>query len=59
MAMIQHPERGKKDETYPGFDGQGRIVTSGGQVMLGGNDSYVAMCHQCWKRTIREQQKSK
>ena len=33
----------------------GRIVTAGEQVLLGGNDSYVAMCHKCWKRRIREQ----
>ena len=50
---------GRKATVNARIDGQGRIVTSGGQVMLGGNDSYVAMCHQCWKRTIREQQKSK
>ena len=33
----------------------GRIVTQGEQVFLGGNDAYVAMCHKCWKRKIREQ----
>lgn len=33
----------------------GRVVTAGEQVFLGGNDSYVAMCHKCWKRRIREQ----
>ena len=33
----------------------GKIVTAGEQVFLGGNDSYVAMCHKCWKRRIREQ----
>ena len=25
------------------------------EAMLGGNDCYLAMCHQCWKRKIREQ----
>ncbi|MBO5496966.1 MAG: thymidine kinase [Oscillospiraceae bacterium] len=34
----------------------GRIITQGDQVLLGGNDSYQAMCHACWKRRIREQQ---
>lgn len=34
----------------------GKIVTAGEQVFLGGNDSYVAMCHKCWKRRIREQE---
>ncbi|MBQ4600205.1 MAG: thymidine kinase [Oscillospiraceae bacterium] len=33
----------------------GRIITQGEQVMLGGNDSYIAMCHKCWIRGIREQ----
>ena len=33
----------------------GRIVTEGSQVMLGGNESYVAMCHQCWVKKIRLQ----
>ena len=32
----------------------GRVVTSGDQVCLGGNDLYVAMCHRCWKKRIRE-----
>jgi thymidine kinase len=38
------------------IDGMGRIVTEGAQVMLGGNDSYVAMCHRCWKKKIEEQE---
>ena len=45
-------ECGKKATVNARIDGEGRIVTSGGQVMLGGNDSYLAMCHQCWKRKI-------
>ena len=36
------------------IDGDGFIVTQGAQVVLGGNDSYIAMCHRCWKRGIRE-----
>ena len=34
----------------------GKIITAGEQVFLGGNDSYIAMCHKCWRRKIREQQ---
>ena len=49
-------ECGRKATVNARIDSEGRIVTSGGQVMLGGNDSYLAMCHQCWKRKIREQQ---
>jgi thymidine kinase len=33
----------------------GKIVTEGEQIFIGGNDSYLAMCHACWKRKIKEQ----
>ena len=36
----------------------GRVVTEGAQVFLGGNDSYVAMCHRCWKKRIAEQERA-
>ena len=36
------------------IDGSGHIITEGEQVVLGGNDSYIAMCHRCWIRGIRE-----
>ena len=32
----------------------GYIVTEGAQVVLGGNDSYIAMCHKCYIRGIRD-----
>ena len=35
----------------------GYIVTEGAQVVLGGNDSYIAMCHRCWIRGIKEHKK--
>lgn len=34
------------------IDGDGKVVTEGGQILIGGNDSYVAMCHACWKEQI-------
>ncbi len=37
----------------------GYIVTEGAQVVLGGNDSYIAMCHRCYKIGIREHKKIK
>lgn len=37
------------------IDGNGRIVTEGGQILIGGNDSYVAMCHRCWRSAIKNQ----
>ena len=35
----------------------GYIVTEGDQVFLGGNDAYIAMCHRCYIRSIREHKK--
>ena len=31
----------------------GKVVTVGSQVMLGGNDSYIAMCHRCYMNEIK------
>ena len=47
---------GSKATVNARIDGTGRVVTSGGQILLGGNDSYIAMCHRCWKRQIRAQE---
>ena len=48
---------GKKAIVNARIDGDGKIVTEGGQILIGGNDSYVAMCHSCWKTAIKEQSK--
>ena len=37
----------------------GYIVTEGAQVVLGGNDCYIAMCHKCYIRSIRDHKKIK
>ncbi len=37
----------------------GYIVTEGDQVLLGGNDAYIAMCHRCYIQGIREHKKIK
>ena len=37
----------------------GYIVTEGAQVVLGGNDCYIAMCHRCYVQGIREHRKIK
>jgi thymidine kinase len=47
---------GRKATVNARIDAEGRIVTEGSQVMLGGNDSYIAMCHKCWKEKIKEQE---
>lgn len=35
----------------------GRIVTEGEQVVLGGNECYEAMCYKCMQKRIKEQNK--
>ena len=45
---------GAKDTVNARIDSSGHIVTEGAQVVLGGNDSYIAMCHKCYMRGIRE-----
>ena len=37
----------------------GFIVTEGAQVQLGGNDCYIAMCHRCYIKGIREHRRIK
>ena len=45
---------GAKATVNARIDCNGHIVTEGAQVVLGGNDSYIAMCHKCYVRGIRE-----
>ena len=47
---------GRKATVNARIDANGRIITHGAQVFLGGNDSYIAMCHKCWIDRIREQE---
>lgn len=47
---------GSKATVNARMDQSGRIITQGDQVFLGGNDSYTAMCHRCWREKIREQE---
>ena len=48
---------GKKAIVNARIDGEGRVVTEGGQILIGGNDSYVAMCHSCWMNAIERGKK--
>ncbi|MBP3412564.1 MAG: thymidine kinase [Oscillospiraceae bacterium] len=50
---------GAKATTNARIDSEGYIVTEGDQLLLGGNDRYLAMCHKCWIRNIREHRKVK
>ena len=45
---------GAKATVNARIDSDGHIITEGAQVVLGGNDSYIAMCHRCYVRGIRE-----
>lgn len=47
---------GRKAMVNARIDGNGKIVTKGQQVFLGGNDSYKAMCHKCWMEKQKEQE---
>lgn len=48
-------ECGRKATVNARFDENGKIVTEGDQVVLGGNDRYIALCHKCWVSRIKEQ----
>ena len=50
---------GAKATTNARIDADGYVVTEGAQLLLGGNDRYIAMCHKCWIRSIREHRKVK
>ena len=50
-------ECGRKATVNARINRNGRIVTRGNQVLLGGNDKYIAMCHKCWLERIRSEAK--
>ena len=45
---------GSKATVNARIDSDGYVVTQGAQVLLGGNDRYIAMCHKCYSRAIRD-----
>ena len=49
---------GRKATVNARIDADGNIIYEGSQVLIGGNDSYVAMCHKCWKegRKVRRKE---
>ena len=48
---------GKKAIVNARIDNEGNVVTEGSQILIGGNDAYVAMCHSCWKKAAQKQSK--
>ena len=49
---------GAKATVNARLNGLGQVVTEGDQVMIGGNEAYVAMCHRCWHEAIKRQKKN-
>ena len=45
---------GNKATVNARIDENGNVVTTGSQILLGGNDSYIAMCHKCWKKAANK-----
>ena len=50
---------GAKATVNARIDSDGYIITEGAQVVLGGNDSYIAMCHKCYVLGIRDKRRIK
>ena len=50
---------GRKATVNARIGENGQVVTSGSQVLLGGNDRYEAMCHRCWKERIARESAEK
>ncbi len=45
---------GSKATVNARIDEAGHVVTTGSQILIGGNDSYIAMCHKCWKKAANK-----
>ena len=45
---------GRKATVNARIDENGFVLTEGKQVLLGSNESYIAMCHSCYSRAIRD-----
>lgn len=46
---------GSKATVNARIDENGKIVTEGDQICIGGNDRYVAMCRKCYLKRIKQQ----
>lgn len=47
---------GRKAIVNARINDAGVVITHGNKILLGGNDTYIAMCHRCWKKCIAETQ---
>lgn len=48
---------GKKAIVNARIDENGKVITQGNQIEIGGNDKYESMCWGCWQERIKEQSK--
>lgn len=49
---------GRKATVNARIDESGDVLTSGAKVLLGGNESYTALCHRCYKERIKAGEKN-
>lgn len=49
---------GSKATVNARIDGNGSILTEGEQVLLGGNERYIAMCHRCFAKALKDKKPS-
>lgn len=45
---------GRKATMVVRKDGEGRVMTGGDQVQIGGNESYVSLCRKHWREAMNE-----
>ncbi len=46
---------GSKATVNARFDSQGKLLTHGTQVVIGGNERYLAMCHKCYAQRLKKE----
>ena len=49
---------GRKATINARVDKDGNVLTDGEQLFLGGNESYIATCHKCYKEKIKKEELS-
>ena len=50
---------GSKATVNARFDAHGKLVTHGTQVIIGGNERYLAMCHRCYSERLKKEREVK
>ncbi len=50
-------ECGRKAIVNARLDDNGNVITTGEQVCIGGEERYAAMCHKCWMKAIRNNER--